>query len=161
MSTAARITTGVVATMALGYLAYFDYQRRHSPQFRQQLRQKKAVHEQKKQHAQQLLERQKWEELESRIDLSLETSPIPKDIKERQQFFLNEIAMADQHASGGDNFEAALAFYRALVSHTNPLELLGLYEKSVNSQEIMDTIRSMIVIRPPPVIAKFAQENVE
>lgn len=161
MTTATRITTGLLAAGALTYLAYFDYQRRHSPQFRRHLRQLNADHAVSKERAQKLLERKKWEDLEVRIDHSLQHSPLPSDIKDRQQFFLAEIAQADQHVVNGQNFDAALAFYRALAAHTNPLELLGLYEKSVQPQEVMDLIRSMIVIRPPPVIAKLAKDGVE
>ncbi|GMM52938.1 Tom20 protein [Starmerella bacillaris] len=160
MSVAAKITTGAVFIGALSYLAYFDYQRRHSPQFRKEIRKKNDQHIQAKQRAIEIQERQKFDELQNRLDENLAQFRVPVDIKERQQMFMNEIAAADQLVNEGENFDAAVAFYRALAAHTNPLELLGLYEKTVQPPEVLDLIRTMIVIRPPSSLASLSKQAI-
>ena len=159
MPSTATITASTVLLGALSYLVYFDYQRRHSPEFRRELRRKNTKFYKEKDNAVKASKKQQRQEIEQLINTSLEESPLPRDLQAREQFFLSEIARADTLVNGGQLVEAALAFYRALMSYPQPMELLGLYEKSVQPQEVLELVRTMVVIRPPVAIANFIKES--
>lgn len=159
MPSTAAITTGAVFVSALSYLAYFDYQRRHSSEFRRSLRHQNKKFYKQKEHADKESKKQQREEIETLVDQSLESSPIPVDLKAREQFFIAEVSKADQLVNMGSYVEAALCFYRALVSYPQPMELLGMYEKTLQPKEILELLRSMVVLRPPLEIANFIKQS--
>lgn len=159
MPSTSAITTGAVLLGAASYLFYFDYQRRHSPEFRRSLRQKSKKYSQEKEASVKAFQRQQRAEIENRIDKANKESPIPADVKEREAFFMAEIQQADQFVNSGQYVDAALSFYRALVAYPEPMSLLGMYEKSIQQKEVMELVRTMIVLRPPTEVANFIKRS--
>lgn len=155
------ITTGAIAAGVVSYLVYFDYQRRHSSQFRRHVRAQNKKYYQEKQHADKEEKKQQRAEITQLIDSSLQSSPIPSDLQEREQFFISEVSRADQLTNNGQYVEAALAFYRALSAYPQPLELLGFYEKSIQPKEVLEVVRTMVVMRPPLEIASFMKKSLD
>lgn len=85
---------------------------------------------------------------------------MPTEGSEREKFFVVEIGKADELtnlalASGFQDQnlvqQAALAFYRALAVYPSPVELLGIYDKSVK-KEILDIVRVLLVLEPPEIL---------
>lgn len=64
-----------------------------------------------------------------------------------------EIARADELLNLGEAqfVSAALAFYRALAVYPNPVDLLGIYDKSIR-QPVLDIVRTMVLLEPPAAI---------
>lgn len=85
---------------------------------------------------------------------SLENDPLPEDLQEREKFFTAEVQRADELSNGGEaeHLNASLAFYRSLRVYPNPVELLNIYDKTLK-EPIMDIVRIMILLEPPPAIA--------
>jgi len=159
MPSTSAITTGAVLAGVASYLFYFDYQRRHSPEFRRELRQKNSKHSKQKEASIKAFQKQQRAEIEDRIDAANKIAPIPADVKEREAFFMAEIQQADQAVNSGQYIEAALSFYRALVAYPEPMSLLGMYEKSIPQKEVLELVRTMIVLRPPVEVANFIKKS--
>lgn len=153
MPSTSAIITSAVAASAIGYLVYFDYKRRNDPQFRRNL--KKA--EQKYKKEKELLASAEKEQLKTQIEQALRDSlandPVPASLEEREKFFVSEIARADELLNQGESqaIPAALAFYRALSVYPSPVDLLGIYDKSVR-QPVLDILRTMVLLEPPAAL---------
>lgn len=160
MVSTTNITAGLVTASALGYLVYFDYKRRHSPGFRKELRKKSVKFEKAQEKAIQATKHQERAEIQQLIDISIQESPLPTGIQAREQFFITEVSRADELLNSNNYIEAALAFYRALLVYPQPTDLLGFYEKSIKPASVLELVRTMVVIRPPPAIAKMVQETI-
>ncbi|GHJ85030.1 hypothetical protein NliqN6_1432 [Naganishia liquefaciens] len=122
----------VVATGLVGYAAWFDYKRRNDAVFRKNLKK-----EHKKVHASAAKE-EKVRKVKntamlkaSLIEISKET--LPTSPQEREQYFMEQVAMGEGLAATGPANEvaAALCFYRALRVYPSPVELIMIYQKTV------------------------------
>lgn len=155
------IITSVFTVGTLSYLIYFDYQRRHSPEFRRQLRERSTVYEKEQERAAAEIKNQQRSRLESLIEASLTNDPLPTGLQAREQFFIQEVARADELlATGPDGYmEASLAFYRALYVYPRPAELLGVYETTVKPPAVLELVRAMVVVRPPAAIAQIVHDT--
>lgn len=160
MGSTANIATGLAAFGAIGYLVYFDYKRRHSSGFRKELRKKAVKFDKEQEKAFQATKHQERAEIQELIETSIQESPLPSGIQAREQFFITEVSRADELLNSNNYIEAALAFYRALLVYPQPTDLLGFYEKSIKPASVLELVRTMVVIRPPPAIAKMVQETI-
>lgn len=151
MPSATTIISSTVAFGVVSYLAYFDYKRRNDSEFRRSL--KRAERKYKKEQDIQATAQQNVlkTQIEQALRHSLLTDPVPDSLEEREKFFVTEIAHADELLNSGDSIPAALAFYRALSVYPNPVDLLGIYDKSIR-QPVLDILRTMVLIEPPPAI---------
>ncbi|KAI5453011.1 mitochondrial import receptor subunit tom20 [Naganishia albida] len=122
----------VVATGFVGYAAWFDYKRRNDPVFRKNLKR-----EHKKIHASAAKE-EKVRKVKntamlkaSLVEISKET--LPTSPQEREQYFMEQVAMGEGLAAAGpiNEVPAALCFYRALRVYPSPVELIMIYQKTV------------------------------
>ncbi|KAJ9119407.1 hypothetical protein QFC24_005640 [Naganishia onofrii] len=122
----------VVATGVVGYAAWFDYKRRNDPVFRKNLKR-----EHKKVHASAAKE-EKVRKVKntallkaSLVEISQET--LPTSPQEREQYFMEQVAMGEGLAATGpvNEVSAALCFYRALRVYPSPVELIMIYQKTV------------------------------
>lgn len=153
MPSTATIITSALAVGTLGYLVYFDYKRHNDPEFRRSL--SKAERKYKKEK--EMMASAQKEHLKTQIEEALRDSllndPIPESLEAREKFFVTEIARADELINLGESqfIPAALAFYRALCVYPNPVDLLGIYDKSVR-QPVLDILRTMVLIEPPLAI---------
>ncbi|KAI8376115.1 mitochondrial outer membrane translocase complex, subunit Tom20 domain-containing protein [Radiomyces spectabilis] len=135
-------TTGVLATLGLGYLVYFDYKRRNDPDFRRRLRRErklaakeaKAATEESKQTKAKLIETV----LQTAASEQYPTSP-----EEKEKYFMSNVAAGEEWCGKGEAFydDAILPFYKALKVYPAPMELVMIYQKTL----------------PPPVFETITQ----
>lgn len=94
--------TKTLASPRLAYMAYFDYQRRKSPEFRRHLRRNERRQARaEKEEAEASTHRQR-EAIKSRVDEAKETG-FPAGVEEREAFF-NEQVMAGEMLSSDRTF---------------------------------------------------------
>ena len=160
MRSTASLVGGLFAVGIASYLVYFDYQRRTSPEFRRQLRRKAAQFEKEQEREASETKNKQRSQIESLIEASFLTSPLPTEVQEKEAFFVNEVARADELTQAGPDhyMDAALAFYRALYVYPKPADLLGVYESSIKPTAILEVVRAMVVVRPPPAIAQMVHD---
>lgn len=144
--------TGVVATAVVGYAVWFDYKRRSSPEFRKQL--KKRSQDQQKQ-ADKLaheLKKLKLELVKKALLEDLAANPVPTELSEKEQFFMQQVALGEQLATKPAlKVDAAICFYKALSVYPNPTDILGIYQRSV-PEDVYEIIVMMIAAHPPAAI---------
>jgi import receptor subunit TOM20 len=144
----------------VGYLFYFDYKRRNSPDFRKQLKKTAKKHAKQQEAAAEADKNELKNKVRKILQDSLKNDPIPESLQEREKFFVDEVARADELLTkpGDENeIHAALAFYRALRVYPSPVDLLNIYDKSLKPP-VLEILRAMIVIEPPPAIANIMGE---
>ncbi|KAK3306867.1 mitochondrial outer membrane translocase complex, subunit Tom20 domain-containing protein [Chaetomium strumarium] len=149
MSTTSRtavVATATVAAVAAGvlaYAAYFDYRRRHSPEFRRQLRrsQRRQARAEKDQ-AEANLQAQR-QAIRQAVDEAKEEG-FPASAEEKEAYFLEQVQAGEiMGADPSKALDAALAFYKALKVYPTPGDLINIYDKTV-SKPILDILAEMI-----------------
>ncbi|EGV64662.1 mitochondrial import receptor subunit tom20 [Yamadazyma tenuis] len=151
--------TAIVATAVVGYAVYFDYTRRTNPAFRKSLK-KKSV-KQKKIDAEESLQsrKSKLEAIKTALNQDLEASPIPSDLAQKEEFFMQQVALGEQLAvQPSKKIEAALCFYKALVVYPNPTDILGIYQRSV-PEDVYEIVIMMIAVKPPAAVTSILGEG--
>ncbi|AAS52366.1 AEL318Wp [Eremothecium gossypii ATCC 10895] len=149
------LTTATVVAVAAGYALYFDYQRRHNPGFRKNL--KRSL---KKQRAQEHAEHEEAKQatmahVGEYLTMELIKEPIPQDSNEKQASFKVNVEEGEMLAKvPGKELESALKFYRALAMYPSPAELLGIYQRSI-PEAVYEYIVLMIAILPPVNVSSF------
>ena len=150
-------------SFVVSYLIYFDYKRRNSPEFRRQLRKSAKKHQKAKELAAEASKNEFKTKIEQVLKDSLVNDPIPEGLKEREKFFGEEVARADEllNTPGETNqVDAALAFYRALRVYPSPIDLLNLYDKSLKPP-VLEILRTMVVLEPPPSLVSVLGGDVD
>ncbi|OAD05469.1 hypothetical protein MUCCIDRAFT_35706 [Mucor lusitanicus CBS 277.49] len=145
-STIALITTGVVASLGLGYLIYFDSKRRSNPEFRKQLRRER------KQAAKASKEAEK-DEKESRLKLiervivECSREELPTSAEAKEKYFMEQVAAGEALCGKGPSYydEAVLPFYKALKVYPAPMELVMIYQKTI-PEPVFTTITTILAI---------------
>lgn len=144
--------TAIAATALVGYAAYFDYNRRNSSEFRKSLKAKAVKHEKHEAKAKEHTQKSRLDEVKKALT-SLESSPIPTDLSEKEAFFMQQVSVGEQLASLPDQkIEAALCFYKALAVYPNPTDILGIYQRTV-PEDVYELIVMMIAVKPPASVA--------
>ncbi|KAK9472359.1 mitochondrial outer membrane translocase complex, subunit Tom20 domain-containing protein [Dipodascopsis tothii] len=147
----------LIAASAVSYLAYFDYKRHNSAEFRRQLRRNERQYQKDKETQEQQAKVARTQRIKDIISKSLAEKPLPTDLKEREQVFMEEATLAEEYTARGESMylDAALSYYRALCVYPSPAELLNLYDRSVK-KPILDLIALMIQLEPPESLLKAA-----
>lgn len=159
MSRLSNIFIAATATFALGYVAYFDYQRRHNASFRKQLSKSKKAAAQASKASDAASKQVKVQLVKEILVKSLTEDPIPTDVHKKEEFFMTSVTMGEQLASiPGNELEAALQFYRALSIYPNPTDILNIYQKSI-PPAVYEYVIMMIAINPPSSVASFLNEG--
>jgi import receptor subunit TOM20 len=144
---AAAIVAGVTA-----YAVYFDYKRRTDVDFRKELKKdrkrvKKSVAASEK------------DGLADSLDVTpaalkealqvIQNEEGPKNSGDKEAYFLTQVADGEQLTSQGPQFylPAAMAFYRALRIYPNPVDLLGIYQKTI-TEPVFKLIVAMTNLDP-------------
>lgn len=95
-------TTAAIATAALGYAVYFDYQRRHNPAFRRALdRERLKVAKAAKADAARQRTASAASLKKAMQAVAGETIPAGAGAEEREQYFLEQVAMGEQLVARG------------------------------------------------------------
>ncbi|KAI8905602.1 protein import receptor MAS20 [Gorgonomyces haynaldii] len=141
-------TLAIAATATVGYLIYFDYKRRSSPEFRKKLRQDR-------------IEAQKIKPKSGTRKQSLETlpeEPIPTTAEGLQQYFIKYIQAGEALSKQGpDAYEmAAQCFLRAIQVYPEPMQLMTSLQQSIHPA-IMELIMAHIAAQ----VEKSKDQQVE
>ncbi|EEQ89523.1 hypothetical protein RJZ56_006569 [Blastomyces dermatitidis] len=136
-------SAGTIVTGLLAYAIYFDYKRHSDAEFRRNLKRDnrrlaRAVREESAaQGARQIAEIK-----QAVAEAKAEGFPTDPDDKER--FFMGQISRGEQLAAdGSSNFEAALAFYKALKVYPQPKDLIAIYDTTV-PKDVLEILAEMV-----------------
>ncbi|KAK0491362.1 hypothetical protein IW261DRAFT_1324136 [Armillaria novae-zelandiae] len=131
-----RTTTAVVAGAAVAglvaYAVYFDYKRRNDAEFRKKLRKEKKRVDKSIASSSAAPSAVSVDSLREALE-RVKKEEVPITPAERENYFMSQVAMGEQLALQGPDFQlpAALSFYRALRVYPSPVELMVIYEKTV------------------------------
>lgn len=131
-STIALISTAIVATFGIGYLVYFDQQRRSDPNYKKQLKRerKKASKIEKKNKEKELVT---VESLIQSVMDAVAKETFPESPEGKEAYFMQKVAEGEALCGKGEAFydESVEPFYKALKVYPAPLELIMIYQKSL------------------------------
>ncbi|GAA5937674.1 TOM complex receptor protein TOM20 [Sporobolomyces koalae] len=136
--------TGVIAAATVGYAVYFDYRRRNDAVFRKNLLKEYKKVDKKVKHAQEAGKEQIQAALKRAIELA-NAEPVPTTAEGKEQFFMEQVALAEQLAARSPEFyvAAAISFYKALKVYPAPQELIMIYQKSL-PPAVFDLVMELI-----------------
>lgn len=157
MANPVSVTFLAIATGALGYCFYFDYQRRHNQEFRKSIYLKKRQAEKADKLKKEASKLETTKILKAKLAESLQSNPL--SIENREQSFIEEVTKAERlSAIVGKETDAAIHFYRALSVYPDPTAILEIYQKSVPA-EIYELIMLLTAILPPANITSLLGES--
>ncbi|KAG1392923.1 hypothetical protein G6F60_011788 [Rhizopus arrhizus] len=92
--TAAFIGVGVAATACLGYMLYFDYQRRNNPVLKKKIKKEKKKAEKEVKKAQEKVKLNTIQIIESVIEAASEET-LPSTPEEKEKYFMQQVALGE------------------------------------------------------------------
>ena len=108
--------TAVAATAVAAYAVYFDYNRRNSKEFRKSLKKKSVKQAKQAKKVEEESKKSKLDSIKKALAEELEKNPIPTELSEKENFFMQQVALGEQLLSlPGQKMDAALCFYKALA----------------------------------------------
>ncbi|GAA5854171.1 hypothetical protein JCM3766R1_002653 [Sporobolomyces carnicolor] len=136
--------TGVIAAATVSYAVYFDYRRRNDAVFRKNILKEYKKVDKKVKHAQEQGKEQIQAALKRAIALA-NAEPVPVTAEGKEQFFMEQVALAEQLAARSPEFyvAAAISFYKALKVYPAPQELIMIYQKSL-PPAVFDLVMELI-----------------
>ncbi|KAG0782890.1 hypothetical protein G6F16_008923 [Rhizopus arrhizus] len=142
--TAAFIGVGVAATACLGYMLYFDYQRRNNPVLKKKIKKEKKKAEKEVKKAQEKVKLNTIQIIESVIEAASEET-LPSTPEEKEKYFMQQVALGEGLCNQGEAFynDAVLPFYLALRVYPAPMELIMIYQKTVPEPVFQMIINAM------------------
>ncbi|ABN65349.1 predicted protein [Scheffersomyces stipitis CBS 6054] len=147
--------SAVAATALVGYAVWFDYQRRHSADFRKNLKKKAVSQKKKSEKAEAETKKNKIELLKKALTEDLAANPVPTDLSEKESFFMQQVALGEQLATKEETkIDAAICFYKALAVYPNPTDILGIYQRSV-PEDVYELVVMMVAFKPPQSVANI------
>ncbi|CAK7905485.1 mitochondrial import receptor subunit Tom20p [[Candida] anglica] len=147
--------TAIAATALVGYAVYFDYSRRNSAEFRKSLKKKAVKHEKNAAKKDEQSKKSKLELVKLALAADLEANPIPTDLSEKENFFMQQVALGEQLGSlPNKKIDAAICFYKALAVYPNPTDILGIYQRSV-PEDVYELVVMMIAVQPPAAVTNI------
>ncbi|KAJ2378414.1 mitochondrial import receptor subunit tom20 [Coemansia sp. RSA 2607] len=143
--TIAVAATVTAAVAGLGYIAYFDYKRRHDRKFRRKLRKDRKKLEKT---AQKITDAASLDDIS---DQALELlnlvakEKLPESPEEKEKFFMAQVSQGETLCAAGPSgyIEAACRFYQALKVYPNPVELVMIYQKTT-PDEVFKLVMAMM-----------------
>ncbi|KAJ2803103.1 mitochondrial import receptor subunit tom20 [Coemansia guatemalensis] len=127
------VTASVTAVVAaVGYAAYFDYNRRNNPQFRRRLRRDRKKAEKTAVKISKNSSPDDVNELAQELLKSVADDKLPESPSEKERYFMANLSKGEAlcQASSDSYPAAACCFYLALRVYPNPMELVMIYQKS-------------------------------
>ncbi|GAA5902811.1 TOM complex receptor protein TOM20 [Sporobolomyces salmoneus] len=136
--------TGIIAAATVSYAVYFDYRRRNDAVFRKNILKEYKKVDKKVKHAQEAGKEQIQAALKRAIALA-NAEPVPTTAEGKEQFFMEQVALAEQLAARSPEFyvAAAISFYKALKVYPAPQELIMIYQKSL-PPAVFDLVMELI-----------------
>ncbi|KAJ1770604.1 mitochondrial import receptor subunit tom20 [Coemansia sp. RSA 1813] len=142
--TIAVAATVTAAVAGLGYIAYFDYKRRHDRKFRRKLKRDRKKVEKKADDVNKTSP-------DAINDIAMELlnevakDKLPASPEEKEQFFMTQVSKGETLCSAGPSAysSAACHFYQALKVYPNPVELVMIYQKTT-PPEVFKLVMAMM-----------------
>ncbi|KAF8417068.1 mitochondrial import receptor subunit [Tirmania nivea] len=137
-------TAATVLTLGAAYALYFDYKRRHDPEFRKALKRDRKQYA-RSERAQKAAASAEQREVVAKAIRQVQLEGFPVDVEEKEVFFMQEVAQGEVLCQEGPEraLDAALAFYKALKVYPQPGELISIYDKTV-PKHVLDILAEMI-----------------
>ncbi|BDD62340.1 translocase of outer mitochondrial membrane 20 -like [Monascus purpureus] len=157
-STLVAASAGTILTGLLAYAVYFDHKRQTDPEFRKALkrnnrRMARAVKEEAE--AQGAMQR---EVIKKAVERAKDEG-FPTDLEEKEAYFMGQVSTGEHLcAQGGNNLEAALAFYKALKVYPQPKDLISIYDKTV-PKEVLEVLAEMVALDAGLKLGSFTGET--
>lgn len=144
-----------VGAAALSYCIYFDYERRHNPEFRKNLNQRKKRAQKKAKASAEKEKTKKLEILKKKLNESLEANPLPTKIQEKEAYFLEQVSTGEKvGAIPGKEIDAAIYFYKGLAVYPNPTGILDIYQRTL-PPKIYELVMMLTAIQPPKSVVNI------
>ncbi|KAJ2225478.1 mitochondrial import receptor subunit tom20 [Coemansia sp. RSA 1722] len=127
------IAASVTAAVAgLGYIAYFDYKRRHDRKFRRKLKRDRQKVEKKAQKIGAAPTLEDFNEQAIELLDIISKEKLPESADEKEQYFMAQVSQGETLCAAGASgyAEAACRFFQALKVYPNPVELVMIYQKT-------------------------------
>ncbi|EJT78667.1 mitochondrial import receptor subunit tom-20 [Gaeumannomyces tritici R3-111a-1] len=133
-----------VVTGLLAYAVFFDYRRRHSPEFRRQLRRNERRQARSEKEDAEAAEAGRLHLISQIIDEAKATG-YPDNVEEKEQYFQEQITIGETLSTNAtaDPVQVALHFYNALKVYPSPGDLIHIYNNIV-PKPILDVLAEMI-----------------
>ncbi|KAG8833847.1 hypothetical protein FRC17_009964 [Serendipita sp. 399] len=128
------ISTVAVVLGIAGYAVYFDYVRRNDPQFRKRLRKEKKRVDRSNSSIKAAAASAKGLPTDAELDAALQLvrdENLPATPEEKEQYFMQNLAIGEQLSTQGLALPAALAFFRAMRVYPEPMQLVMILEKTL------------------------------
>ncbi|CAL9732415.1 mitochondrial import receptor subunit Tom20p [Monosporozyma unispora] len=152
------LLTGAAAALAvLGYAAYFDYQRRTDPAFRQQLKKRAKKQRKEAKQKENASQKAKQEEIVRFLTNELVKDPPSNASPENvQTLFMTYVSEGEKLCTiPGEEMNAAVKFYKALTIYPRPGDLLNIYEKTIPPYIWEDVVLMLEQLPPVNMIKLF------
>ncbi|CAO3695262.1 unnamed protein product [Rhizopus stolonifer] len=142
--TAAYIGLGAAATAFLGYMVYFDYQRRNNPALKKKIKKEKKKAEKKIKEEDEKVKSNVLQIVESVVKAASE-EVLPSTPEEKEKYFMQQVALGEGLCNKGEEFynDAILPFYLALRVYPAPMDLIMIYQKTVPEAVFQMIINAM------------------
>lgn len=155
-STIVSISVGTTVAAVLAYAVYFDYQRRNNADFRKALKRDARRQARKAKEENEAQGKRQKEELKMLVQETLEEG-FPKDIEEKEAYFLQQISQGEAMANdGSDPVGAALCFYRGLKVYPEPSSLINIYDTTV-PKPVLEILAQMVSFDNDLKVGSFGQ----
>lgn len=142
-----------IAASFMGYAVYFDYQRHNNKEFRQKIAKAERDYAKQKEDSNVKQTQVKLIKLKQQLLLSLQKDPLPTSVKDKETYFMEQVAKGEQAASiPGKEIDSAILFYKALCVYPFPTDILNVFEKNLPGT-IFELIVSLIAVQPPTGLA--------
>ncbi|KAI9479605.1 mitochondrial outer membrane translocase complex, subunit Tom20 domain-containing protein [Zychaea mexicana] len=144
--TVALWTAATVAALGVGYVAYFDYQRRSDPEFRKKLK-KARKHAAKEAKKQEEVGQADTVKLIESVIVATAQEEFPTSPEEREKYFMAQVSAGETLCSQGEAYynDAVLPFFKALKVYPAPMELLMIYQKTI-PEPVLQIILNIVSI---------------
>ncbi|KAL2263193.1 hypothetical protein VTK26DRAFT_7848 [Humicola hyalothermophila] len=143
----ATATVAALATGVIAYAAYFDYRRRHNPEFRKQLRRNERRQARAEKDQAEAKAKAQKQMIKQAVEEAKEEG-FPANAEEKEAYFLEQVQAGELLSPNPSRaFDAALAFYKALKVYPTPGDLINIYDKTV-PKAVLDILAEMIAYDP-------------
>ncbi|KAK9454798.1 hypothetical protein V1511DRAFT_511450 [Dipodascopsis uninucleata] len=157
----ATYTLTAITVSAAAYALYFDYQRRHSPNFRKKLRQNERKYRKTIELSKQKELEEAKETLKESIIQSLKDDPVTvTSAAQFESLMSQELMKIDAYMRQGDKKynDMVISIYRLLVLHPVPAQILEALKQNI-PEEVMQLVLEFVKILPIPGFSATAAES--
>ncbi|KAI9281180.1 MAS20 protein import receptor-domain-containing protein [Sporodiniella umbellata] len=143
-TTVALISTAIIATFGIGYIIYFDKQRRSDPNFKKHLKRERKKQAKNQKEA----EKEAIDSAEKTVELVLKSvaeESFPESPEEKEKYFMEQVSAGEALVQQNLIHESIVHFYKALKIYPSPLELLNIFQQTLPEHAFRLVVNIMAV----------------